>query len=78
ALLNLPQAQAWIRERLPQAVPVAHKSGQLPSLRHEAAVVYAPRGPFVLVGLTKDLADQEDAEAFLARLGAEVGAFFDR
>jgi beta-lactamase class A len=71
-LLSLPQAQAWVRERLPRSVVVAHKSGQLPGVRHEAAVLSAPRGPIVVVGLTSDLADQDAAESFLARLGKEV------
>jgi beta-lactamase class A len=78
SLLTLPQGQAWIKGRLPPAVPVAHKSGQLPSLRHEAAIVYGPPGPFVVVGLTQKLADQNDAEAFLARLAAEAYAYFGR
>ena len=36
---------------------MAHKSGQLPGVRHDAAVVYGPRGQFVVVGLTNHLAD---------------------
>jgi beta-lactamase class A len=57
---------------------VAHKSGQLPSLRHDAGIVYGPRGPYLLVVLTDDLADQDDAEAFLARLSRDVYGYFSR
>jgi beta-lactamase class A len=77
-LLSLPQAQAWIRRDLPRGAVVAHKSGQLPSLRHEAALVYTPRGPFVVVGLTDQLADQADAEDFLSRLANAVYRHFMR
>ena len=76
ALLALPQAQAWLSRGVPKGVTVAHKSGQLPGVRHDAAIVYGPRGPFVVVGLTNNLADQDDAEAFLARLSHEVYDFF--
>ena len=78
SLLALPQAQAWLALGLPKGTPIAHKSGQLPNLRHDAGVVYAPRGPYVLVGLTDNLADQDDAEAFLSRLSREVYVYFSR
>ena len=76
ALLALPQAQAWLAQGVPRGVPVAHKSGQLPNLRHDAGVVYAPRGPYVLVVLTDDLSDQDAAEAFVARLSRAVYEHF--
>jgi beta-lactamase class A len=77
-LLAQPQAQAWITQGLPQGTVVAHKSGQLPGVRNEAAVVYTPKGPFVVVGLTDHLADQDSAEAFLARLARDVYRYFSR
>jgi beta-lactamase class A len=76
ALLALRQAQAWLSRGVPKGVTVAHKSGQLPGVRHDAAIVYGPRGAFVVVGLTNNLADQDDAEAFLARLAREVYDYF--
>jgi beta-lactamase class A len=76
ALLALPQAQAWLSQGVPKGVTVAHKSGQLPGVRHDAAVVYAPRGAFVVVGLTANLNNQDDAEAFLAHLAKGVYEYF--
>jgi beta-lactamase class A len=76
ALLALPQAQAWLSQGVPKGVTVAHKSGQLPGVRHDAAVVYAPRGAFVVVGLTANLNNQDDAEAFLAQLAKGVYEYF--
>jgi beta-lactamase class A len=76
ALLVLPQAQAWLTLGVPRGVTVAHKSGQLPNLRHDAAVVYAARGPYIVVGLTDHLADQGDGEAFLAHLSRAVYEYF--
>jgi beta-lactamase class A len=68
ALFALSQAQAWLTEGVPPGVTVAHKSGQLPGVRHNAGIVYTPKGPYVIVVLTGDLADQGEAEAFIARL----------
>ncbi len=54
---------------LPAGVPVAHKTGWITGLLHDAAIVYPPgRGPFVLVVLTRGLADPAEA----ARLSADL------
>lgn len=78
ALLALPQGQAWLSAGVPEEVVVAHKSGQLPSLRHDAGIVYGTRGPYVVVGLTNCVADQDDAEAFLTHLSRSVYEYFER
>jgi beta-lactamase class A len=75
-LLARPQNQAWIVRDLPNGTMVAHKSGQMPSLRHEAAIVYTRSGPFVVVGLTDNLADQDDAEDLLSRLAYQAYRYF--
>lgn len=75
-LLSLPQAQSWLAPGVPKNVTVAHKSGQLPGVRHDAGIIFAPRGPYVLVGLSADVADQDDAEAFLKRLSDAVYRYF--
>jgi len=54
---------------VPPGTPVAHKSGQITAVLHDAAIVY-PRGraPYVLVVLTRGIADEHVA----ARLIADV------
>jgi beta-lactamase class A len=78
ALLNQPQAQQWLVDGLPRGVPIAHKSGQLPNVRHDAGIVYGPRGPYVIVVLTDQLADQDEAETFLSQLSRRVFDHFNR
>jgi beta-lactamase class A len=39
---------------LPAGLPVVHKSGEITTIQHDAAIVYANR-PFVLVGLVRGL-----------------------
>jgi len=76
SLLALAQAQNWLADGIPSGVIVAHKSGQLPGVRNDAGILYTPKGPVVVVGLTGDLANQDEAETFLTRLGHDVYQYF--
>lgn len=50
---------------LPRTTPVAHKTGKLAGIHHDAAIVYAPR-PFVLVILVRGMTDDKDSSALMA------------
>jgi beta-lactamase class A len=65
-LLEQPQAHTWLAESLPWWVKVAHKWGDLPTARHDAGIVFTPRGTFVAVVLTEDVAPDE-AQRTIAR-----------
>ena len=66
-----------INDRLPAELPpntvVAHKTGNLAGVVHDAGIIYTHSGPRVVVGMTAD-ADDEEADRFLAGLGALVYA----
>jgi beta-lactamase class A len=49
---------------LPPGMKVAHKTGEITKIHHDAAIVYAPR-PFVLVILVRGLAERKDSEALM-------------
>ncbi len=55
-ILELLIGQA-IRDRIPALLPanvrIAHKTGRLDLFAHDAGIIYAPRGPYVLVLLTE-------------------------
>lgn len=66
-----------INDRLPAALPdgvvVAHKTGNLPGLVHDAGIIFTPSGPRVVVAMTWD--DYEsDAKSFIANVGSLVYA----
>lgn len=48
-----------INDRLPQGLPggtpFAHKTGDLDLLRHDAGIVYAPSGPYVIVCMSSNI-----------------------
>lgn len=50
---------------VPPGTPVAHKTGSITRVHHDAAIVYAPR-PFVLVILTRGIDDQAQSAALIA------------
>jgi beta-lactamase class A len=56
-------------DSIPAGVPaggrVAHKTGEITKIHHDAAIVYAPR-PFVLVILTRGIDDQKVSAALMA------------
>jgi beta-lactamase class A len=58
---------------LPAGMQVAHKTGELTKLHHDAAIVYAKR-PFVLVILVRGLADIKDSSALMADITRQLYA----
>ena len=52
---------------LPPGTRVAHKTGEITRIQHDAAIVFAPR-PFVLVILTRGLADAKESSALMAQI----------
>jgi beta-lactamase class A len=52
---------------LPPGTPVAHKTGEITKIHHDAAIVFTPR-PFVLVILTRGLPNEKDSSALIADL----------
>lgn len=58
---------------LPADARVAHKTGSITKLYHDAAIVYLPkRKPFVLVVLTRGLEDEKRAHKLAADISREV------
>ena len=56
---------------LPAGTRVAHKTGELTKLHHDAAIVYAQK-PFVLVLLVRGLEDFKDSSAVIADISREL------
>jgi beta-lactamase class A len=68
------QPAAWIEGGLPTGTVVVHKSGQLPGIRNDAAIVYARGGPYVLVVLADRLHDERAAEVLIGDLAGRAHA----
>jgi beta-lactamase class A len=58
---------------LPPGTPVAHKTGQITGVLHDAAIVYPPgTDPYVLVVLTRDIPDEKVARSLIADISRLV------
>ncbi|MBK7786002.1 MAG: serine hydrolase [Gemmatimonadetes bacterium] len=72
-LLLAQEFNAGIPAGLPPGVRVAHKTGEITGITHDAAIVYpAARGPYVLVVLTRGFTDRREAERLMAELSGIV------
>jgi beta-lactamase class A len=60
---------------LPSGTPVAHKTGDITAVSHDAAIVYPPgRKPYVLVVLTRGIADPKKSDKLIADISRIVYA----
>lgn len=58
---------------LPKGTRVAHKTGWITGVTHDAAIVYPPdRKPYVLVVLTKGIPDRPVAQRLIADISRLV------
>ncbi len=57
---------------VPDAVPVAHKVGDLPGVEHDVGIVYAPDGPYIVALLASDVPDATVARATIAEASRMV------
>src|SRR5438093_12689968 len=69
ARLERQQINNRLPAQLPSGVVIAHKTGNLPGLTHDAGIVYTKNGPRIVVVMTWDALD-EDADNFISSVGA--------
>jgi len=70
-ILERQKVNGRIPAGLPPGIPVAHKTGEITKIRHDAAIVFAPR-PFVLVVLVRGLDDGQRADSLIAAIAKAV------
>jgi beta-lactamase class A len=71
-MLDILKAQEFnekIPAQLPKGVPVAHKTGDITGIHHDAAIVFPPgEEPYVLVVLTQGFLDEAEANRVIAEI----------
>jgi len=73
AILKEQTYNDMIPARLPDSVEVAHKTGWITGLHHDAGIVFVPNGPtYVLVLLSQNLENEEAGIEAFARISRMV------
>ena len=71
AILKRQKFRDAIPSGLPDDTSVAHKTGNITKIHHDAAIVYAPR-PYVLVVLMRGIQDQKVSGPLTASISREI------
>lgn len=75
AVLKRQKFNDGIPAGLPSGTVVAHKTGTITRIHHDASIVYGPR-PYVLVVLVRGIQDQKVSAALMASISREVWSGF--
>ncbi len=73
-LLGAQQHNDRLPAPLPLNVRVAHKTGELPGLRHDAGIVFAPSGKYVLVAMVDDAPSESEARSTIVDISRSAYA----
>ena len=71
-LLSRQQHNDRLPVPLPLNIRLAHKTGELPKLRHDAGIVQAPGGAYVVVAMVEDAPTEAEARAAIVDISEAV------
>jgi beta-lactamase class A len=71
AVLKRQRFNTGIPAGLPPKIAVAHKTGNITRIHHDAGIVYAKR-PYVLVVLVRGIQKQKESAALIAKISTAV------
>ncbi len=71
AILKRQKFNDGIPASLPKDIAVGHKTGTITKIHHDAAIVYAP-APYVLVVMTRGMADEQKSDLLIAEISRIV------
>jgi beta-lactamase class A len=71
AVLKRQKFHDAIPSGLPDGTVVAHKTGNITKIHHDAAIVYGPH-PYVLVVLVRGITEQKESAALMAAISREI------
>jgi beta-lactamase class A len=75
--LKLNQLNNRIPAGVPEVVEVVHKTGELSRVRHDAGIVYLENRPYLIVLMSKDLKDENEAIETMAEISKDVYEYFN-
>lgn len=76
-ILEQQKRNDMIGSQMPTGVRIAHKTGELNEILHDAGIVYAPRGAYILVMLGDKVTDKTRATETWAKLSQDVFTIYN-
>lgn len=76
-ILKRQKSRSRLAKYLPAGWEIAHKTGLLRKACHDAAIVFSPKGDYVLVVLTGQNRDYGTAKDFISKLGTITYRYYD-
>lgn len=61
---------------LPSEIKIAHKTGWITAIKHDAAICITPNGNYYLILLTKNLKDEKNASSVLQKISFLIYEYF--
>lgn len=71
SILKRQQDRSKIPRYLPEIV-IANKTGELPSIRHDTAIIYQTDQPYILTILSKNLADDYEGDEIIGKISKVI------
>lgn len=72
------EKSGWIKSGINADVAIANKAGDVEGVKVDAAIVYLDKNPYILVVMTKLLADDADGAAIITRISKTAFRYFER
>lgn len=76
-VLKRQKARARLAKHLPNGWEIAHKTGLLRKACHDSAIVFSPKGDYILVVLTGQNRAYQTAKDFISKLGQLTFRYYD-
>jgi beta-lactamase class A len=76
-LLKRQNLNNIIPKYLPEGIEIAHKTGQIYSVAHDAGIIFSIKGDYIFVGMS-DSNFYPDAEERIARVSESVYNYFQQ
>ena len=78
SLLEAQQRRSKIPAQIPDGVTIANKTGELPGIENDAAIVYGDKNPYIICIMTDGLTDSTLAVNYIASMSGNIYGFFNQ
>jgi beta-lactamase class A len=75
-LLSTAQINNRIPDKLPDDLKIAHKTGELSRIRHDAGIVFLEGNPYIIVLMSKDLKGEDTGIETEAQISKDIFDYF--